>query len=212
MGRCATCGKRIGVFGGKWRKIDGRKHCTDCAPGVMAHRREAARQAILADRAPQVVLAAPVVSRDLDYPANYRRYTGALMLTDKGVIFAQTGEYKKSQSGGALFGVAGAVYDALAEKGRRDAAAAGLTGAVARDPAALLEEAEQLFLFRLEDIAKLKANSRTCQLKAGKRTVVFRWIDGRRTIRPRRDLLETYVRAVNACRDVMGDCAPFLQR
>ena len=212
MGRCATCGKRIGLLGRKWRKIDRAKHCSRCAPDVMEQRREITKDAIIAAGDPRVVLTAPVISRDLDYPSNYRRYTGALLLTDKGVIFAQHGEYKKAQGGAALFGLAGAIVDGLVEKGRRDKASSGLTDVDSGDAMALFDQAEQLFFFKVSDIERLKANNSYFQLKLLKGKTLFRWMNARQSIKPHRLLLDAYVRAVNARRDIMADCDEFLRR
>ena len=211
MGRCRTCGKRIGLFGRKWRRVDRAKHCTQCVPDVMDQRREKTMNAIMADPAPRVVLAAPVISRDLDYPSNYRRYTGLLLLTDKGVIFAQHGEYKKAQSGAALFGLVGAVFDTLIEKGRREAASGDPSDADPSTARALLDQAEQLFLFEVSDIRKLKGNNSYIEVKLHGGTTVFRWVDGRESIKPHRLVLDAYVQAVNAGRDIMADCEQALR-
>ena len=210
MGRCATCGRRIGSFGRKWRKVDRVKHCIECAPNVMGRRRESTMAAIIADSGPRVILVGPVSSRDLDYPTNHRRYTGALLLTDRGVIFAQHGEYKKAESGGALFGLLGATIDALVERGRRNEASTGLTDADVGNAMALVDQAEQLFFFKLDDIKKLKGNNRRFQLKSLKGWMTFQWMNGPQSIKPRRPLLDTYVQAVNTGRDVMADCKGFM--
>jgi hypothetical protein len=210
MGRCATCGKHIGWFGGRWRRLDGEKHCLDCAPGVMAQRRQATREALLAGSAPQVVLAAPVISRDLDFPSNNRRYTGAVLLTDKGVVFAQRGEYQKAQSGSAMFGLLGAIFDNVVEKGRRESASAGLVDIDAESAPALVDRAEQLFLFPIGDIRKLKANNSYVEVRSPEVRAVFRWMSPRQSIKPKRLLLDAYVHAVNGGRDVISDCRDLL--
>jgi len=177
----------------------------------MKQRREKTMNAIMADRAPRVVLAAPVISRDLDYPSNYRRYTGLLLLTDKGLIFAQHGEYKKAQNAAALFGLVGAIFDALVEKGRREGASVNLSDADSSNAGALVDQAEQLFFFKVSDIRKLKGNSSYIELKLHRGTTVFRWVNGREYIKPHRLMLDAYVQAVNAGRDIMADCEQFLR-
>mgnify|MGYP001241440388 CR=1 FL=1 len=210
MGRCATCGKWIGLFGRKWRKLDWAKHCLQCVPNVMAQRRERTKQSILVAPAPRMIFSAPVVSRDLDYPSNHRRYTGALLLTDKGVIFAQHGEYKKAQEGAALFGLAGAVFDSLVEKGRRERASFGW-GDIG-DLSAQIDQAEQLFFFPKDDIRKLKCTNGYFELKMQNGSALFRWTEARKSVNPHRFLLDAYVQAVRAGRDVMADCKGLLQR
>ena len=210
MGRCATCGKRIGLFGRKWRKVSRARHCVPCLPAVVAQRRETTLAAILADPAPRVLFVAPVISRDLDYPSNHRRYTGVLLLADKGVIFAQYGEYRKAHSNGALFGLVGALIDAAVEKGRREAASDFLSDTNTDDGMAVLAEAEQLFFFEATEIKTLKGDSTFVQLKTGEGKVPFRWLDGRKAMKPHRRLIDAYVRAVNSGRDVVADCEDFL--
>ena len=207
MGRCATCEQRIGFFGRLWRKVDGAKHCLKCVPTVMANRRARTMAEISSGREPRFILTLPVLSRDLDYPSNYRRYTGVLVLTDKGVIFAQYGEYKKSQSGAALFGVLCNALDAAVERDRRDAASIGLTNTAG---ATALAQAQQLFLFKCDDLRKMKCSGSGCELVWGNGWAMFKWLEERKYLKPHRPLLDAYVQAVNRRRDIMGDCSEVL--
>ena len=204
MGHCATCGKRVGTFGRRYRRLDGGRHCLDCVPIAIERRRERTVNAIAAGPSPRVVLVAPVISRDLDYPANYRRYTGALLLTDRGVIFAQYDEYKKAHDGGRVLNLVGAAIDGFVERRRRNAACMTLDDV--SDAGSIIGQATQLFFFETEDISKLKANNTSCEVKVNRVTTPFRWVDPRKSIKPHRALLDAYVCAVNARRDIMGDC------
>ena len=210
MARCATCGESVGFFGKKWRRLDGARHCVDCAPNVMAQRRQATREAIMAGSAPQVVLTAEVISRDLDYPGNSRRYTGAVLLTDKGVVFAQYGEYKKAEGGMAMFGVVGALADNYVEKRRREEASMDMADVESTAPTTLMDQAEQLFFFKLDDITRIKGANSYVELRLLKGRALFRWMDPRQSVKPRRMLLDAYVGAVNAGRDIMADCRQFM--
>lgn len=210
MACCATCGKRIGVFFGRsWRRIDKAKHCLQCFPLAAARRREATLSCILAAGEPQVFLAAPVISRDLDAPSNDRRYTGAVLLTDRGVIFSQHGQYKKGRCAAALFGLLGAILDGLLENRRRAKASPGLGDVNALNAMDTIHDAEHLFFFPSENIREMKGDRSYMELKLAKGSVVFRWMNPRQSIKPHLDLVKTYASAVNQHRDPIADCAQY---
>lgn len=208
MGRCATCRKRIGTFGRKWRRLEGGKYCLQCASTVILHRRQKAMDIILSDPKPVVVLAAPAVSGDPDYPSSYRRYAGVLLLSNKGLIFATRYEYKQADFTSEMAGVfLGAPAGVSKEQMQRKKEALSVLGNVdIANPIELLDQAAQLFLFGLDDIAKMKANGRDCRIKLHGSRFALRWINPRQYIKPHRFLLDTYVQAVNDGRDVLIDC------
>jgi hypothetical protein len=216
MGRCANCSKRLGFMFGKWRKLGAAKYCLPCAPGAMNRRRESTIQRIHEGSPPRTIFTVPVLSRDPDYPSNSRRFTGLLMFTDKGVIFAQYGEWKKADSGAGilfvLFGmvvaVLGVVVAGWAENKRRKAALQYVpsTSSQGGEDAVTLEDAVQVFYFPLESISKMKGRSVDCTVKADKKTSRFLWHGGKKAVRPHRHLLDAYVRAANAEQDVLWAC------
>lgn len=212
MVRCATCEKKIGAFDLKWQHIEGGKHCSKCVPIALARRCAKVKDTILAAPAPQVILMAPVISSDLDNPVSNCRYIGTLMFTDKGVIFAQQGELKQSQNGAMLFGLVGGIYSAIVESGRRKKAFATLDDIDSEDERALIDQAEQLFFFKMGDIMKLKGSKSCFKFKlTNGRPMVFRWAEGKKAIKPHLPLLDTYAQAVNDSRDVMTDCKALTQ-
>ncbi len=209
MGRCANCSKRLGFMFGKWRKLGAVKYCLPCAPEATIRRRQSTIERIHEGSPPRPIFTVPVLSRDPDYPSNSRRFTGLLMFTDKGVIFAQYGEWKKADSGaGILFGVLGMLVAGLAENKRRKAALQYVpsTSSQGGEDAVTLEDAVQVFYFPLESISKMKGRSVDCTVKIDKKTSRFLWHGGKKAIRPHRHLLDAYVTAVNAEQDVLWAC------
>lgn len=212
MGRCANCHRHVGIFFNKWRKLGGAKYCLKCVPDVMEARRQDTVRAIRAGGPLTALFAVPVVSRDIDYPSNHRRYAGLLLFTDKGIIFAQAAEYRKSDSAGAVFGAVGGLIDWYVEKKHRKGAfqaAWGQLTASAEDAMSMLDAATQVFFFPLQEIRKLSGGSANCRLKAGKRSILFQWEGGKKAIGPYRELFNEYKQAVKTGRGVPSKDSTF---
>ena len=120
MATCRLCGKRLGIVFRPKVMREGLPFCRRCARAWPMEEKLRAMRDLFQDDEPDLLFAMPNVKYG---GANNERITtvllGYLLFTDRGVVFAQLGEYRRADPGwGAAFGLLGAVISSAGEKRR----------------------------------------------------------------------------------------------
>ncbi len=185
MAHCTSCRAKIGLLGRTWTRFEGEKLCYLCFEELTRQRSDRHRRQLLAEE-PDVLARAFVAGVDPCLPKGKRRLIGVLLLTGSGLTFAVYQEYRK-QDNSLLLGMLGALMDGIVNRRRHRQALAQIEPLRAiprQDLASIIENAQELYHFPMEQIDRIQANSRRCGLRRkGHKTLWFQWADTRKEIR-----------------------------
>ena len=212
-GLCENCGTAIGGYQGRWRRVDGRALCLTCALAVMDWRRERTVEFLWQGGRPEVYFAAPAVGREPDHPDGPRRQTGVLAFTNKGVVFAQLGEYQARPSSAVamLLGAGEGPYivDTRNRLERRDLenASQPVLHACTDNAISFIETAPQVFVWVPGFINQLQWNCKKYCRWAGEFGMVqYEWLVEAGRIRAGQRVLHAFSNAIQQARSVAEDC------
>lgn len=184
MAHCASCRAKIGLLGRSWTRFEGEKLCYLCLQDLVRERSVELRRQLLEEN-PDVLARVFVAGPDPCLPKGKRKLLGVLLLAGEGLTFAVYEEYK-TQDNSLLLGMLGALIDGVVNRRRHRQALVRLEPLRAiprQDLASIVENAQELFHFPLEQIDRIRADSRRCGLRrSGHKTLYLHWADTRREI------------------------------
>ncbi len=214
MVQCATCDRQIGPGRGGRRVVNGKWYCTDCGLEAMERRRERIIAYLWRDGPPEVYFAAPAAGKDLDFPKGPRRQTGVLALTDKGVVYAQHGEYFATNGPAwpAIFSIflPGPFFYTVpvdkTEKRHYERAIQPVLAANEMNAVSMIESAGQVFLWGPDVLRKVRLGLSRCRLSWKGGQAVYQWVCDPREIRSRLGVCRAFSNAIQQGRSVAEDC------